>query len=283
MIVDAHQHFWNLETGDYPWLTPDLGVLYRTYGPEHLAPELAATGVQATVLVQAADSGAETDALLALADACAFVAGVVGWVPLTDPAEAAKALERYASHPKFVGVRHLIHDEPDPDWLVRDGVLESLGLLAAQGLAFDVVSLLPRHLEHVVTLARRHPELKIVVDHLSKPRIKAGEWQPWAGRLAAAAAFPNVFAKVSGLVTEADHAAWTVADLRPYVAHAVEVFGPERLMFGSDWPVALLAADYRTVFETARALVGEQGSDLVFGGTAARFYGFSGFSGGNAP
>ncbi|MFI6500500.1 amidohydrolase family protein [Nonomuraea typhae] len=283
MIVDAHQHFWNLETGDYPWLTPDLGVLYRTYGPEHLAPELAATGVQATVLVQAADSVAETDALLALADSCAFVAGVVGWVPLTDPGEAAKALERYASHPKFVGVRHLIHDEPDPDWLVRDGVLASLGLLAAQGLTFDVVSLLPRHLEHVVTLARRHPELKIVIDHLSKPRIKAGEWQPWAGQMAAAAAFPNVFAKVSGLVTEADHAAWTVADLRPYVAHAVEAFGPGRLMFGSDWPVALAAADYRTVFETARALVGEQGRDLVFGGTAARFYGFSGFSEGNAP
>ncbi|MFI6535024.1 amidohydrolase family protein [Nonomuraea sp. NPDC050547] len=275
MIVDAHQHFWNLETGDYPWLTPDAGVLYRTYAPEHLAPELAATGVQATVLVQAADSSAETEAMLALADAHDFIAGVVGWIPLTDPDEAAKAIERYGSHRKFVGVRHLIHEEPDPDWLVGEGVLESLGVLADSGLAFDVVSLLPRHLEHVVTLATRHPALRIVIDHLSKPRIKDGGWQPWAEQMTAAAAFPNVYAKVSGLVTEADHAGWTVEDLRPYVAHAVEAFGPERLMFGSDWPVALLAADYRTVYETALALVGEEGRDQVFGGTAGRFYGFS--------
>ncbi|MFD9940924.1 amidohydrolase family protein [Nonomuraea sp. NPDC059023] len=275
MIVDAHQHFWNLETGDYPWLTPDAGVLYRTYAPEHLAPELAATGVQATVLVQAADSQAETEAMLALADAHDFIAGVVGWIPLTDPDEAARAIERYGSHRKFVGVRHLIHEEPDPDWLVGEGVLESLGVLADSGLAFDVVSLLPRHLEHVVTLASRHPSLRIVIDHLSKPRIKDGVWQPWAEQMAAAAAFPNVYAKVSGLVTEADHASWTVEDLRPYVAHAVETFGPERLMFGSDWPVALLAADYRTVYETALALVGKEGRDQVFGGTAGRFYGFS--------
>lgn len=281
MIVDAHQHFWNLETGSYPWLTPDLGVLYRTYAPEDLAPELAATGVDATVLVQAADSAAETDTMLAQADAHDFIAGVVGWVPLTKPAEAAEAIDRYRRHPKFVGVRHLIHDEPDPDWVVQESVLESLGLLAAAGLTFDVVSLLPRHLEHVVTIARRHPTLKIVIDHLSKPRIRDREWEPWAGLLAAAAACPNVCAKVSGLVTEADHAGWTAGDLRPYVAHAVEVFGPDRLMFGSDWPVALLAADYRTVFEAARALVGETGGEQVFGGTAARFYGFSGDLGGN--
>lgn len=180
MIVDAHQHFWNIETGDYPWLTPDAGVLYRTYAPEDLAPELQAAGVDATILVQAADSYAETDAMLAQADAHPFIAGVVGWVPLTRTEEAAEAIARYGKHRKFVGVRHLIHEEPDPDWLVRESVLESLGLLAAAGLTFDVVSLLPRHLEHVVTIAERHPELRIVIDHLSKPRIKDREWEPWA-------------------------------------------------------------------------------------------------------
>ena len=276
MIVDAHQHFWNLETGDYPWLTPDSGVLYRTYEPQDLAPELATAGIDGTVLVQAADSFAETDAMLARADACDFVAGVVGWVPLMAPGETAEAIERYRSHRRFVGVRHLIHDEPDPDWLVRGEVLESLGLLAGAGLTFDVVSVLPRHLEHVVTLAERHPGLRIVIDHLSKPRIRDHEWEPWATGLAAAAALPNVHAKISGLVTEADHERWTVEDLRPYVEYAVEVFGPERLMFGSDWPVALLAADYQTVWQVMSALLGGTDTGQVLGGTATRFYGLAG-------
>ncbi|MFI6926571.1 amidohydrolase family protein [Nonomuraea spiralis] len=275
VIVDAHQHFWDLETGDYPWLTPDAGVLYRTYRPEDLRPELERAGVDRTVLVQAADSYAETDALLALADAHDFVGAVVGWVPLLRPDETAEAIARYARHPKFRGVRHLIHDEPDPDWLVRDEVLESLGLLASAGLTFDVVSLLPRHLDHVVTLAERHPSLKIVIDHLSKPRIKDRQWEPWAAQLARAARCPNVYAKVSGLVTEADHRDWTVEDLRPYVEHAVERFGPDRLMAGSDWPVALLAADYRTVWEVTGALLAGTDRDRVLGGTAEGFYGFS--------
>ncbi|NUT11990.1 MAG: amidohydrolase family protein [Nonomuraea sp.] len=278
MIVDAHQHFWDLETGDYPWLTPDMGVLYRTYAPEDLRPELERAGVDRTVLVQAADSYADTDAMLAQAAACDFIGAVVGWIPLTRPREAAEAIDRYGRHPssaKFRGVRHLIHDEPDPDWLVREEVLESLGLVAAAGLTFDVVSLLPRHLDHVLTVADRHPTLKIVIDHLSKPRVKDGEWEPWATQLARAAERPNVYAKVSGLVTEADHQNWTVEDLRPYVEHAVELFGPERLMAGSDWPVALLAADYRTVWEVAAALLGGTDRDLVLGDTARGFYGFS--------
>lgn len=275
MIVDAHQHFWNLETGDYSWPTPDLPALYRTFGPEDLAPELAAAGVDRTVVVQADDSFWETDAMLAHAEAHDFIAGVVGWVPLDRPDEAARALDRYRRHPKFVGVRHLIHTEPDPDWLVRDSVLEGLGLLAEAGVPFDVVSLLPRHLEHVVTIAERHPSLQVVVDHLSKPRIAAGELEPWAAGLRAAAELPNVHAKVSGLVTEADHEHWTVEDLRPYVEHAVEVFGADRLMFGSDWPVLLLAADYQTVFTVYSALLGATDRGKVLGGNAARFYGFS--------
>lgn len=275
MIVDAHQHFWNVETGGYPWLTPDLGVLYRTYTPDDLVPELAQAGVDATVLVQAANSYADTDAMLAQADAHDFIAGVVGWVPLTAPEEAAEALDRYQKHRKFVGVRHLIHDEPDPDWLLQEPVLESLGILAARNLTFDLVSLLPRHLDHAVTLAERHPALKIVIDHLSKPRIKERGWEPWAAQMAAAAAYPNVYAKVSGLVTEADHADWTVEDLRPYVEYAVETFGPDRLMIGSDWPVVLQAADYQTAWQVMSALLGATDREKVLGGTAGRFYGFN--------
>ncbi|GAA4097226.1 amidohydrolase family protein [Nonomuraea soli] len=267
MIVDAHQHFWNLETGSYPWLTPELGVLHRTYAPADLLPHLEAAGVERTVLVQAADSLDDTEAMLALAAEHDFIAGVVGWLPLMDLGDT---LERYGDRLK--GVRHLIHDEPDPDWLGRQPVLESLGRLAEAGLSFDVVSDLPRHLEHVETIAARYPELRLVIDHLSKPDVRAGEWEPWAGNLARVARFPNVHVKVSGLVTEADHENWTVEDLRPYVEYALELFGPERLMCGSDWPVALLAADYETVWTVHSALLAGTDRDKVLGGTAVEFY-----------
>jgi L-fuconolactonase len=197
-------------------------------------------------------------------------------VPLDRPDEAAGALERYRRHPRFAGVRHLIHDEPDPDWVVRDSVIEGLGLLAAAGLPFDVVAVLPRHLEHVPVLAERVPGLRMVIDHLAKPPIKEKGWEPWASLLARAAECPGVYAKVSGLNTAADAETWTGEDLRPYVEHAIEVFGPERLMFGSDWPVALLAGGYAKVWrETGTALSGlsPSGRAAVLGGTATRCYG----------
>ncbi|MCF6473452.1 hypothetical protein FAF44_34460 [Nonomuraea sp. MG754425] len=275
-VVDAHQHFWNLRTGSYPWLTPEHGPIFRTFEPEELLPQLAAAGVERTVLVQAMDSYADTDAMLAQADAHAFIGAVVGWVPLHRPDEAAGALERYRRHPRFAGVRHLIHDEPDPDWVLQDAVIEGLRLLAAADLPFDVVAVLPRHLEHVPVLAERVPGLRMVIDHLAKPPIKEKGWEPWASLLARAAECPGVHAKVSGLNTAADAATWTGADLRPYVEHAVELFGPERLMFGSDWPVATLAGDYAKVWrETRAALSGldEAGRAMVLGGTAARCYG----------
>ncbi|MFC4121192.1 amidohydrolase family protein [Nonomuraea zeae] len=282
-VVDAHQHFWNLETGSYPWLTPEAGPIHRTFEPAELIPQLAAAGVDRTVLVQSMDSYADTDAMLAQADAHPFIGAVVGWVPLDRPDEAAAALERYRRHPRFAGVRHLIHDEPDPDWVVRDSVIEGLGLLAAAGLPFDVVAVLPRHLEHVPVLAERVPGLRMVIDHLAKPPIAEKGWEPWASLLARAAECPGVYAKVSGLNTAAVTGAgtgagtetWTGADLRPYVEHAIEVFGPDRLMFGSDWPVALLAGDYAKVWrETGVALAGlsDAGRAAVLGGTATRFY-----------
>ncbi|GAB2950163.1 amidohydrolase family protein [Nonomuraea fastidiosa] len=275
-VIDAHQHFWNLETGSYPWLTPESGPIFRTFEPPELLPQLTAAGVDRTVLVQAMDSYEDTGAMLAQADAYDVIGAVVGWVPLLRPEEAAEALERYRRHPKFAGVRHLIHDEPDPDWVLQEPVIEGLKLLAAAGVPFDVVAVLPRHLEHVPVLAERVPGLRMVIDHLAKPPIKEKGWEPWASLLARAAECPDVYAKVSGLNTAADAETWTGEDLRPYVEHAIELFGPERLMFGSDWPVATLAGDYAKVWrETLVALSGldEAGRAQVLGGTAARFYG----------
>jgi L-fuconolactonase len=274
-VVDAHQHLWNLEEGEYPWLTPEYGPLYRTFGPEELIPQLQQAGVDRTVLVQAADSYADTHSMLAVADRHDFVAGVVGWVPLNRPDEAAGALDRYQQHPRFKGVRHLIHEEKDPDWVVQDAVFEGLQLLADRGLTFDIVAVLPRHLEHVPVLAGRVPQLRMVIDHLAKPPIKDRGWEPWATLLRRASESPMVYAKVSGLNTAADWESWTADDLKRYVDHALECFGPSRLMFGGDWPVAILAGDYQKVWEeTNRVLadLSETNRAAVLGDTANVFY-----------
>lgn len=273
-IVDAHQHLWDLEQGDYPWLTPEAGPIYRSFHESELEPQLAAAGVDYTVLVQAADSTADTDAMLAAADRWPRVVGVVGWVPLDRPAEAAAQLDRRCDDDRFVGVRHLIHEEADPDWILRDEADPGLRLLAQRGLAFDVVAVLPRHLEHVATLATRHPDLRLVIDHLAKPPIADRGWEPWATLLTRAAEHDNVFAKVSGLNTAAGPA-WTAADLQPYVDLALDVFGPERLMYGGDWPVTLLNGDYATVWDATNELLAGLSPDeraRVLGGTATDVY-----------
>lgn len=277
-VVDAHQHVWDLERGEYAWLTPELGPLHRTWEQQELLPQLAAAGVDRTVLVQAEDSLGDTERMLAVADAHDVVAGVVGWVPLVDPDVAAVALERFVADPRFVGVRHLNHIEPDPDWLVREDVLAGLGLLAERGLVFEVVATVPRHLELVPQIAERHPSLAIVIDHLGKPPIAERGWQPWADLLARAAEAPNVSAKVSGLNTAASFDGWSGEDLRPYVEHALERFGAARLMFGGDWPVAVLNGDYAAVVEATRtALAGASPADrdAVMGGTAVAVYGLA--------
>jgi len=274
-IVDAHQHFWNLERNDYPWLTPELGPINRTFEEAELEPQLAAAGVDRTVLVQAMDSYADTEYMLEVADRWDRVAAVVGWVPLHRPDEAARALDRFGADPRFVGVRHLIHDEPDPDWLLREPVRDGLTLLAERGFTFDVVAVLPRHLEHVATLAERHPDLRLVIDHLAKPPIKERGWEPWSQLLERAAAHGNVYAKLSGLNTAADPETWTAADLQPYVDRALDLFGPHRLMYGGDWPVSTLAGDYAKVWEETRRAVqhlSPADQDRIFGGTAVAFY-----------
>lgn len=278
MIVDCHQHFWDPDKVEYPWLVPAYGPIYRTFTPAELEPQLRAAGIDRTVLVQSANSFEDTDSMLAHAREHEWIGAVVGWVPLDDAAAAARALEeRYLSDRWFRGVRHLNHEEADPDWLVRPEVIEGLRILEARGLIYEVVAVYPLHLGHVPALARACPDLSIVVDHLAKPPIKNGDLGAWERDLRAAAAFPNVWAKVSGLNTAADWDSWSAQDLVPAIGTAIEAFGPGRLMFGSDWPVAILAGDYAKVWsETNRALdlLGVAGADraAILGANAARLY-----------
>ncbi len=279
MKIDTHQHFWNLSRVEYPWLTADFGPIYRTFEPPDLEPLLREAGIDKTVLVQSANSYADTEYMLEQADRYPWIGAVIGWVPLLEPDEAARALERFAAHPAFRGIRHLIHDEPDPDWVVQDRVIEGLRVLADRGAIFEVVAVFPNHLKHVPTLAERVPHLTMVIDHLAKPPIKAGQMEPWAAQMAAAAQYPRVHAKVSGLNTAAGWDTWSAQDLEPYIEKAVELFGVDRLMFGSDWPVCLLAGDYASVWrETNIALAGlsEAERAAILGGTAQRVYRIAG-------
>lgn len=276
-VIDAHQHVWDLEHVSYPWLTAEAGVLHRTYSFEELEPDLDACGVEATILVQAADSIDETRWMQRVSDAHPRVAGIVAWAPLDDPAQAARVLDEYGSDPRIVGIRHLIHNELDEDWLCRPTVRQGLELLDERGLSFDVVAVTERHLLHAVTIAQTQPSLRIVIDHLAKPPIASERWEPWAAALAAAGAQPNVYAKISGLNTAAKPS-WTHDDLAPYVDHAFEVFGAERLMFGGDWPVTLLSGGYRRVWEAITRLLDTRTAAerySVLGGTAAEFYGLA--------
>ena len=276
MIIDAHQHVWDLERARYDWLGPEHGPIFRTVTEDEVLPELRACGVDGVVLVQAADNAEDTALMLATAASHPEVVGVVAYLPLEDPAATGARLPVLADDPLVVGIRNLIHDRPDPDFLLRPEVRESLGLVAAAGLAFDVVSVLPRHLEHVPVLAAEHPDLRLVIDHLSKPPIGSAVLEPWQTLLARAAEQPNVHAKVSGLYPGSDPTAWSVDTLRPVVAHAAEVFGPERLMYGSDWPVSVLAGGYTAVWGALQPLIAELGpeaSAAVLGGTAVAVYG----------
>jgi L-fuconolactonase len=276
VIIDTHQHIWNLDLVEYSWLVPEYGSLYRSYEPRELEPQLKAAGVDYTVLVQAANSYDDTNYMLRQADNFPWIIGVVGWVPLDNPREAAAMLDRkYIRHPNFCGVRHLIHEEQDANWLSRKLVTESLGLLAERDLTFDVVSVLPSQLKHVPKLAEKLPKLRIVIDHLSKPPIKDKGWNPWAKQMAECAEHPNVYAKISGLNTAADWATWSANDLKPYIDYVVEKFGADRLMFGSDWPVAVLAGDYQKVkVETEKALahLSKSQREAIWSKTAINFY-----------
>jgi len=273
--IDAHQHYWHPGRGDYGWMPKDDPVLARPYGPADLAPELAAHGIAGTVLVQAAPTVNETEYMLGIADATPHVLGVVGWVDFERPADREE-LERLAGHPKFRGVRPMIQDIPDDDWMLRPDVQWGFRAVAELGLTFDALGF-PRHLGNFLTILTRYPEMRTVVDHCMKPQIRDRSpeaFRHWAEGMARIAAETGAFVKFSALVTEADPD-WTVDDLRPYVAHVFEVFGPDRIMWGSDWPVCRLRCEYGRWREAAEALT--QGLSAaerarVFGGTAAEFY-----------
>jgi L-fuconolactonase len=273
--IDAHHHVWDLAVRDQPW-TAQLPALRRTFTIGDLRPHLAAHDIVATVVVQTITVPGETPELLALAAAEPVVAGVVGWVDLTAP-EIDDELARLRALPgghALVGVRHQVQEEPDPRWLCRADVRRGLATVAAAGLTYDLVitdDQLPATIETLQAL----PELTFVLDHGGKPRIRIGELEPWRGHIAALGSCANATAKLSGLVTEAEHDTWTVADLRPYADALLHSFGPARLMYGSDWPVCLLAAPYDRVIEAAEELTAQlspaERAD-VFGGAAERTY-----------
>ena len=281
VIVDAHQHFWVYGTYQTSWMEmppytgdPAFMPIRRSFHPHDLWPELTAVGVHATIAVEAADAPKENDALLTQARTHDWIAGVVGWLPLERPKEAERILEILGRERKFVGVRHLINVEPDPDWILRKNVIEGLRVLARHGLVFDYVGILPRHLEHVPVLAREIPDLRIVLDHLGKPPIASREFEPWGTLLTRAARAPNVYAKISGLDT-GDGERLSALDLAPYFDHALEMFKPERLMIGSDWPVAVIRGGYRKVWQemqTMLARVSQDERDRIMGGTAIDVY-----------
>ncbi|WP_087732335.1 amidohydrolase family protein [Paraburkholderia piptadeniae] len=274
MQIDAHQHYWNQERGDYGWLTPDLAPLYRTFGPADLAPLREKAGVARTVVVQAAPTVEETRYLLELARNEASIAGVVGWVPMLD-ADAPALIEALAREPKFKGVRPMLQDLPDDNWIANPALKPAVDALIANDLAFDAL-IFTRHVDALETFIKRFDQLRIVVDHGAKPSIRDGSagWHAWAEGITRLARWPHVHCKLSGLATEAAQG-WTEATLRPYVDHLLAAFGPKRLMWGSDWPVLNLNGDYLLWHSIATLLLAQLSDaerDAVFGGNAAAFY-----------
>jgi L-fucono-1,5-lactonase len=272
-MIDSHQHFWQVGRFDYPWMTSDLGVLYRDYLPHDLAPIIEARGVTKTVLVQASNSVAESQWLLNLADENSFIAGVVGWVDLMSPIIDAQ-LDELSAHPKFKGVRHLVESEPNDDWLIHPSVLSGLRQLSKYRLSFDLL-VHTRHLKYVPQVVETVPEFAFVIDHLGKPPIAKNEIKEWSEALKPLASYEHVHCKLSGLVTEANWTSWKPDDLRPYVEYALELFGADRLMFGSDYPVCLLAASYDRVFDAFQEILeplSDADREKIFSNNAAKFY-----------
>lgn len=276
MIIDAHQHFWQLSKPfNYGWLkAPQNAPINRDFLPDDLLPHLRSTGVRKTIFVQTQHNLDETRWVLGLAEQYDFIAGVVGWVDLASP-QCEEQLLELRGNPKFVGVRHITQDEPDDDFIIRPEILRGLKVLERYRVPFDLLFYV-KHLKHAATVARAVPGLPLVIDHLAKPRIKDHEVENWLPHLQAAAKFPNVYCKLSGMVTEADWRHWAVDDLKPYVRHALDLFGPERCMFGSDWPVCELAASYERVYQALNEALGQIGTgerEALFAGTVRRFYG----------
>lgn len=272
MRIDAHQHFWSLARGDYGWLTPALGVIHRDFGPADLAPLLAAHRITSTILVQAAPTQAETTYLLDIAAKTPFVAGVVGWTDFDAP-DVAERMATLAADRLLVGLRPMVQDIADDNWLMHPALAPAFEAMTAHGLVFDAL-LKPRHIPAMLTVLERHPDLACVIDHGAKPDLVSGDLAAWRDGMSALAAHPGLTCKLSGLVTEAGPD-WTLERLRPVVEHLLASFGPERLIFGSDWPVVTLRTSYAQWFEAAETLLAgltEAQRAAVFGGNAQKLY-----------
>jgi L-fuconolactonase len=272
MRIDSHQHFWRFNQAEYGWMQPGWPIS-RDFLPADLEPELHAYHLDGCVAVQARQSLAESRWLLELAEESPIILGVVGWVDLLSR-EVVKDLEEFAAHPKFVGVRHVVQDEPDDGFLLREDFQRGLRALRDFGLTYDLL-VFPRQLPAAIKLVQQFPAQPFVLDHLAKPRIKEGGLSPWREQVRRLAKLPNVVCKVSGMVTEADWHDWRKDDFKPYLDVVFESFGTDRVMFGSDWPVCLLAGSYDRVFKLTQDYVSELGADTqkkFFGGNAANFY-----------
>lgn len=280
IVVDSHHHFWPQPTPEaYPWMTDELAAIRRPFGPDDLRPDLNDQGVDRTILVQTRSSLDETHELLALAAATDFIAGVVGWVDLTAP-NIADTLDEIRARPDgalLVGIRHQAHDEPDPDWLTRPDVHCGLRVVRDAGLVYDLL-VRPRELRAALTIAQALPDLPFVIDHIAKPPIRSAQLEPWASLMAPFSELNHVAVKLSGMITEADWRRWSPNDLVPYVERVMTWFGQDRTMFGSDWPVCLLAGSYAGVREALATVLGTQSALAranIFGDNAVRIYGLT--------
>jgi L-fuconolactonase len=274
MKIDSHQHFWRYDAVRDAWITDSMAVLRRDFLPEHLAAELAANGIDASIAVQADQSESETMFLLGLAEKNKSVAGVVGWVDLSSP-RVGERLEHFSHSSKLRGFRHIAQSEPDDRFLAGENFVKGVAQLRAFGFTYDIL-IYPKQLPAAIELVARLPEQRFVVDHLAKPEIKSGKTAPWAAQMKEIAQNKNVFCKLSGMVTEADWKRSKADDFKPYLNVVFGAFGAERLMFGSDWPVCLLAATYRQVKQLIEEYVkgfSQSDKEGIFGGNAARFYG----------
>lgn len=273
MRIDAHQHYWRYDAIEYDWIDDSMQRIRRDFLPKDLQPQIQAAGIDGVISVQARQSLTETKWLLQLADENEFIRGVVGWVPLVTPI-VGETLQQLATNPKLRAVRHVVQDEPDDDFILRDDFNQGIGLLQQFDLAYDIL-IFERQLTQAIAFVDRHPNQVFILDHIAKPRIGANLIEPWRRNITNLAKRQNVYCKLSGMVTEGHFADWSSAQLRPYWEVVLQAFGPSRLMFGSDWPVCLVACDYVRWFETVvtfAAQLSEAEQQALFGATAVEAY-----------
>ncbi|WP_204497651.1 amidohydrolase family protein [Aquibacillus albus] len=273
MRIDAHQHYWKISRNDYGWITPEIPKLYRDYYEKDLVAHLKRNGIDKTIVVQAAPTVEETEFILSLSDDSETIAGVVGWIDIEDP-EYKKQLEQFQNHPKFVGVRVMIQDMPDATKVLEENYLDAFSYFSEMDLPVDLL-VTSDQLPVLLELLKRVP-IRGVIDHIAKPDIARGTLEPWRNQMVEIAKYPNIYCKLSGMVTEADHKNWKKEDFIAYVNHIVHVFGIQRVMFGSDWPVCLLAASYEDVYklltDTLPETISKEEKECVFGRNALEFY-----------